>query len=64
MSPIIAVNSLHKHFKMATTGVPGFCAPILAAASLVRAVDGICFSIHPGELVSYLGPNGAGNPLQ
>ena len=25
-----------------------------------RAVDGITFSIHPGELFGFLGPNGAG----
>src|SRR5438046_6343672 len=26
----------------------------------VRAVDGVTFSIEPGEMVAFLGPNGAG----
>jgi ABC-2 type transport system ATP-binding protein len=26
----------------------------------VRAVDGICFSVEPGEIFGFLGPNGAG----
>jgi ABC-2 type transport system ATP-binding protein len=25
-----------------------------------RAVDGVCFSVEPGEVIGYIGPNGAG----
>lgn len=28
--------------------------------SLIRAVDGVSFSVRRGELIGYLGPNGAG----
>jgi len=42
-------------------------APVIEVQDLVkvysgdtRAVDGITFSIQPGELFGFLGPNGAG----
>ncbi len=62
-APVITVTGLTKHFK-----VPAREAGLRAAArSLVRrtyrdihAVDGITFSIDPGEVVGFLGPNGAG----
>ena len=61
--PILSTNSLAKHFQVPTREA-GLKA---AARSLVRrkyrtvkAVDGISFSIEPGEVVGFLGPNGAG----
>jgi ABC-2 type transport system ATP-binding protein len=62
-TPVISLNQLSKHFKVPTRD-EGLKA---AARSLVRrtyrqvsAVDGISFSIQPGEVVGFLGPNGAG----
>ncbi|MBK6767529.1 MAG: ATP-binding cassette domain-containing protein [Ardenticatenales bacterium] len=45
--PLIAVSELAKHFAV-------------RRRPTVRAVDGVTFSVAPGELVGYLGPNGAG----
>ncbi len=44
MSPIIEVNNLTKRYKSADT----------------NAVDGISFTVNPGEFFTLLGPNGAG----
>lgn len=44
MSPIIEVNNLTKRYKNADT----------------NAVDGISFTVNPGEFFTLLGPNGAG----
>src|SRR5262245_13989743 len=44
MTPIIEVNNLVKRYKKSNT----------------NAVDGISFSVAPGEFFSLLGPNGAG----
>ncbi|HEX7541912.1 MAG TPA: ATP-binding cassette domain-containing protein [Anaerolineales bacterium] len=62
-APVIAVNNLSKHYK-----VPVREAGLRAATkslfkrkyNTVKAVDGISFTIEPGEVVGFLGPNGAG----
>jgi ABC-2 type transport system ATP-binding protein len=61
--PLIVVENLSKQFRIAEreTGLMG------AVRGLVRrryrtlnALDGVSFSLEPGELVGYIGPNGAG----
>jgi ABC-2 type transport system ATP-binding protein len=63
MKPIIQVSGLEKHFKISRhhRGLWGSLLNLTTRQfSLVRAVDGITFTVQPGELVGYLGPNGAG----
>ena len=62
-NPAIHVAGLEKTFRVPVRGA-GLGA---AARSLVRrehkevrAVDGVSFSVQPGEVVGFLGPNGAG----
>lgn len=63
MAEIIRVANLIKTFEIhqrrsgAFSTLRSFVAPIKRT---VRAVDGIGFTVQPGELVGYLGPNGAG----
>jgi ABC-2 type transport system ATP-binding protein len=63
MNEIIKVSKLEKTFK-AYKHYPGMLGAFRNLFSrqyrLVHAVDGISFSLAPGELVGYLGPNGAG----
>lgn len=63
MGEIIRVANLFKTFEInqrrsgTFSTLRSFIAPVKRT---IRAVDGISFSVLPGELVGYLGPNGAG----
>ena len=61
--PQIVVENLRKSFRVAERrpGVLGAVAGVLHRRyRTVSALDGISFSLEPGELVGYIGPNGAG----
>lgn len=59
----IAVKGLTKTFRVAERerGTWGAIKGVVARRyRTVAALDGIDFSVEPGELVGYMGPNGAG----
>ncbi len=59
----IELNGIHKHFKVyeRPEGKWGLVkGAFTRSVREVRALDGIGFSVGPGELVGYIGPNGAG----
>jgi ABC-2 type transport system ATP-binding protein len=61
--PQIVVEDLVKTFRVAErrSGVWGAVAGLVRRTHReVRALDGVSFSLEPGELVGYIGPNGAG----
>jgi ABC-2 type transport system ATP-binding protein len=61
--PQIVVEDLRKTFSIAQrkTGLWGAAAGLVHREYRdVHALEGISFSIEPGELVGYIGPNGAG----
>jgi ABC-2 type transport system ATP-binding protein len=62
MAPIVSVENLEKRFAVSRKrqGVRGLLGKLARETVDVRAVDGISFSIEPGEMVGYIGPNGAG----
>jgi ABC-2 type transport system ATP-binding protein len=61
--PAVEVRDLTKHFRVharkagLASGVRSF---FRRTYTDVKAVDGVSFSINPGEMVGFLGPNGAG----
>lgn len=63
IEPVVKVEQLVKHFRVhqrdagLAAGVKSFFRRKYVE---VRAVDGVSFSIDPGEMVGFLGPNGAG----
>jgi ABC-2 type transport system ATP-binding protein len=63
IEPVVKVEQLVKHFRVhqrdagLAAGVKSFFRRQYVE---VRAVDGVSFTIEPGEMVGFLGPNGAG----
>ncbi len=52
--PLIEVRDLVKHFKLATTN------PFVRAKPVVRAVDGVSFTVAEGETLGLVGESGCG----
>lgn len=58
--PAISLVNASKTFNVYRRRGRGPLGQIRRQRQTVRAVDGISFSIEPGEIVGYIGPNGAG----
>ncbi|NNJ11302.1 ATP-binding cassette domain-containing protein [Chloroflexales bacterium ZM16-3] len=62
-SPVIRVDELRKSFQVPVREA-GLAASVRSLVRRqtreVRAVDGVSFTLAPGEVVGFLGPNGAG----
>jgi ABC-2 type transport system ATP-binding protein len=53
--PVIEVDGVVKEFSVWTRA-----GRVKRRRRTVRAVDGVSFTVRPGEMVGYIGPNGAG----
>ncbi len=63
MSAIISATGVGKTFRQLKRhyGMGGTLRSLFSRTyTEIRAVDGVSFSVQPGEAVGYLGPNGAG----
>ncbi len=60
---LITVRALQKHYTVheKEPGLAGSLRSFIRRkTTTVRAVDGVSFSLEPGEMVGFLGPIGAG----
>ena len=63
MNKAIIVDRLTKNFDVSERqpGIKGSISSIFSPVKRkIKALNGVSFSVQPGELVGFIGPNGAG----
>jgi ABC-2 type transport system ATP-binding protein len=59
--PLIEVRDVRREFTVRRRTTDGrLTGRLLRTSHTIAAVDGVSFSVEPGEVVGYIGPNGAG----